>query len=345
MAEDFDPYFKWLGIPPDEQPPNHYRLLGVPLYTDDDDVIENAADRQMSHVRTFQSGKNVKLTQQILNQVAAAKLCLLDAKDKAAYDRALRDSLDEANKPTRLAKPVDAPKPTAKPKESSAPPRTEPVLTAAPLPPSRKTSLVLVAVAVVVLRSANSAEAKTAAAQRALDMSEQAIAADRFGEAEGFARTALAATSRARDAESRNVRTRATELIRNIKSLEEQWKSVQSAIETLETDADDAAANLILGKYLCFAKGDWQQGLTHLAKSGDAQYAAVATAEHQAPSDANEIMNLGDAWWDLVADAAEFEKQPIIARACHWYRRSLSAGLTGLERKRVEKRLEESDTT
>ena len=27
MADDFNPYHVWLGIPPEEQPANHYRLL------------------------------------------------------------------------------------------------------------------------------------------------------------------------------------------------------------------------------------------------------------------------------------------------------------------------------
>lgn len=27
MGVPFDPYHKWLGIPPKDQPPNHYRLL------------------------------------------------------------------------------------------------------------------------------------------------------------------------------------------------------------------------------------------------------------------------------------------------------------------------------
>ncbi len=52
----FDPYRKWLGIPPAEQPPNHYRLLGIGLFESDAEVIASAADRQMSHVRNFQSG-------------------------------------------------------------------------------------------------------------------------------------------------------------------------------------------------------------------------------------------------------------------------------------------------
>ena len=29
MKQSFDPYHKWLGIPPEDQPPHHYRLLGV----------------------------------------------------------------------------------------------------------------------------------------------------------------------------------------------------------------------------------------------------------------------------------------------------------------------------
>ena len=55
MAE-FDPYRKWLGIPPAEQPPNLYRLLGIGLFESDAEVIAGAADRQLFHVRNFQSG-------------------------------------------------------------------------------------------------------------------------------------------------------------------------------------------------------------------------------------------------------------------------------------------------
>ena len=56
MADNFDPYLHWLGIRDRQRPPNHYRLLGVELFEDDPDVISNAGDRQMAHVRTFQTG-------------------------------------------------------------------------------------------------------------------------------------------------------------------------------------------------------------------------------------------------------------------------------------------------
>jgi formylglycine-generating enzyme required for sulfatase activity len=100
---DFDPYYKWLGIPPSEQPPNHYRLLGIALFESDPDVISNAADRQMIHVRTFQSGKRAELSQKVLNALAAARVCLLDPKKKAEYDATLRTTLEAPSSPPSSA--------------------------------------------------------------------------------------------------------------------------------------------------------------------------------------------------------------------------------------------------
>lgn len=97
---DFDPYYKWLGIPPAEQPPNHYRLLGVVLYEPSAEVISNAADRQMAHIRTYQHGAQSAHSQKLLNQLSSAKLTLLNPKSRAQYDEALRANLaGEADMP------------------------------------------------------------------------------------------------------------------------------------------------------------------------------------------------------------------------------------------------------
>jgi len=53
----FDPYYEWLAIPPDEQPPDAYRLLGVRRFESNQNVISNALDQRMSHIRSFQVGK------------------------------------------------------------------------------------------------------------------------------------------------------------------------------------------------------------------------------------------------------------------------------------------------
>ncbi|MEX0643257.1 MAG: hypothetical protein WD468_11180 [Pirellulales bacterium] len=90
MTDAFDPYYKWLGIPPDEQPPDHYRLLGLKRYESDGDVISNAADQRMILLRTFQTGKHGSDSQRLLNEVAKARLALLTPESKTEYDDELR---------------------------------------------------------------------------------------------------------------------------------------------------------------------------------------------------------------------------------------------------------------
>lgn len=93
LMGSFDPYYTWLGIPPEEQPANHYRLLGLRLFESHPDAISNAADRQMMMLRTFQTGSHAGDSQKLLNEVAAAKICLLNPEKKAAYDEHLRRSV------------------------------------------------------------------------------------------------------------------------------------------------------------------------------------------------------------------------------------------------------------
>jgi len=109
MTKDFDPYHKWLGIPQRDQPADHYRLLGVERFEDDADVISLAADQRMHFLRSFQNGERAKLSQQLLNEIAAARVCLLDEKKKAAYDAELEQKTAGAtqSKPASAETPVE----------------------------------------------------------------------------------------------------------------------------------------------------------------------------------------------------------------------------------------------
>lgn len=95
-APPFDPYHKWLGIPKSEQPPHHYRLLGIPLFESDPQVIEAAADRQMTYLRRLQSGDQKVAAQNLLNQVSMARLALLKPEAKTAYDEQLRQLISQS---------------------------------------------------------------------------------------------------------------------------------------------------------------------------------------------------------------------------------------------------------
>ncbi len=93
---DFDPYHKWLGIAPSDQPPNHYQLLGVPILEDDPEVIEAAADRQMAYVQQCATGNRISDSQRILNELSKARVTLLNPKLKAEYDRGLKSAREES---------------------------------------------------------------------------------------------------------------------------------------------------------------------------------------------------------------------------------------------------------
>ncbi|MCR5164743.1 MAG: hypothetical protein K6C40_12055, partial [Thermoguttaceae bacterium] len=147
----FDPYHTWLGIAPSEQPPNHYRLLGIALFEESRDVISNSADRQMAHIRTFQNGKHAAESQKLLNELSAARVTLLDPKKRADYDAKLRATMyppapvapppyqmrmGQQMPPQQMGMggvPVPPPAPPARPMPPAPPaPPAPPILGAAP---------------------------------------------------------------------------------------------------------------------------------------------------------------------------------------------------------------------
>ena len=91
---EFDPYHKWLGIPRNDQPPHHYRLLGIELFESDPDVIDAATEQRASFVRQCATGQHMAESQKLLNEIAIARLCLLNAAQRQEYDRALRTKLN-----------------------------------------------------------------------------------------------------------------------------------------------------------------------------------------------------------------------------------------------------------
>lgn len=130
MSGQFDAYHKWLGIPPEEQPPHYYRLLAIRIFEDDVDVIEAAADQRMAHLRTLQTGKNAELSQRLLNELAVARACLLDEGKRAQYNQRLKQqqtSRENASAASSAGEQTLAPPSGGPHKSSSAAPAIQPV--------------------------------------------------------------------------------------------------------------------------------------------------------------------------------------------------------------------------
>jgi hypothetical protein len=89
MDEPFDALHMWLGIPPKEQPPNHYHLLGLSLFETDSSVIEAAAFQRITYIQKVAIGEYAAYSHQVLSALLNARQSLLDPNAKRAYDDAL----------------------------------------------------------------------------------------------------------------------------------------------------------------------------------------------------------------------------------------------------------------
>ncbi len=557
----FDPYHKWLGIPPQEQPPHFYRLLGIPLFEADRDVIANAVEQRVQHLKTRTLGEHGALTQPMLAEVARARLTLLNPEKKSQYDESLREKVsvadsapeddegdpdppepgllpvvvvtDPGDRTKRRRKPpivaylsavccvvlavllvlvftwnpkpdanlvehsetlpeepsipeteprqsepagqdVDTPAPrprpnpvprftnpqpddqpaneppmielpalpTIEPEEPQEPgepgpgettdqadmpgrnataegdePGTNDPVVDKPSPPdatliesaerlvmevfqseldaARKSSekaelaktllqharttgddpnvrYVLLDKSAHLAAEAGDLETATEAldelaasfemdvlpvwldclkrtvkavplsekrsvADKSLSMMDAAIQQDNFDLAKAFGNLALETGRGVRDLEL--IRTSVSR-IKEVGVIEDQYTSIAAALATLESDPGDPEANLAVGKYQCFTKGNWQRGMGLLAQGSDLVLKNLAGEELAKPSDHSRQLALGDRWWEL-AESSEFsqeQKTRIQERAALWYARALPA-LAGVDKAKAQARL------
>ena len=68
----------------------------------------------------------------------------------------------------------------------------------------------------------------------------------------------------------------------------------------MEAKPTDPEANLIVGRYKCFVKGDWDTGLLMLALGTDPALATLAVKELEGAKSPDEQVKLGDSWWALA---------------------------------------------
>jgi len=84
-----DVYRDWLGIEDTNRPLNYYQLLRLPLFHDDVNAIREQYRKLNAYVRKFATGDYAFESQQLLNELAKAMLCLTDVQRKREYDAML----------------------------------------------------------------------------------------------------------------------------------------------------------------------------------------------------------------------------------------------------------------
>jgi len=89
MPPQLDVYRDWLKIEEAKRPLNYYQLLKLKKFEDDPVRIRHHYKQLNAHVRKYQAGDFAKQSQELLNELARAMLCLTDATRKDDYDGTL----------------------------------------------------------------------------------------------------------------------------------------------------------------------------------------------------------------------------------------------------------------
>lgn len=92
---ELDVYKEWLGIPDGPRPPDQYELLRLVRFEDSNDKVRNNYRKLNTHVRKYATGQYSVISQNLLNELAKAMLCLTDPERKREYDESLGRVFEE----------------------------------------------------------------------------------------------------------------------------------------------------------------------------------------------------------------------------------------------------------
>ena len=167
----------------------------------------------------------------------------------------------------------------------------------------------------------------------------QAVAENRYEVAMNLAKLAYRTGQRS---QNRALRKETRDRRQWVQNLRDEWRQFQRSQVLLKASPENGQASLVLGRWYCFVKDDWQQGLPHLAKSSDQGLASLAKREVDSPPKSPEDqLAMADAWWELAQTRKGEEKVMLMLRAGHWYDQCCGALASGMGRLKARKRLEE----
>jgi formylglycine-generating enzyme required for sulfatase activity len=189
-------------------------------------------------------------------------------------------------------------------------------------------------------------------AGRALALAEEAIEADKFSVADAMAKLALADAGKVRDKE---LVQRSRALVKEGQETATAFAAIEEASIILRENPADPAANLAVGKYLCFTKGGWPKGLLHLTKSNDAGLKSLADDERRNtppwepapgvvppdPPPASVALRLADGGWEAGQTVLGKQHDRILLHAGYWYNQSFGSDIASLVATKISTRLEQ----
>src|SRR5579859_3338009 len=171
-----------------------------------------------------------------------------------------------------------------------------------------------------------------------LQLIEDFVAADQYDAADKAATAALLNARKSNDA---GLTQKATTRVREIAEAKTLYTAMKNVLEAIAKNPEDPAANLEMGKFLCFAKGNWDLGLRFVVKGSDASLKALAEKDLASPIQSGDLVAVADGWWDFAdKDKSPLRKGQMQAHCKGLYEAALPDA-PALVRLRIQKRLDD----
>lgn len=186
-----------------------------------------------------------------------------------------------------------------------------------------------------ILKEGNEATARLVQ-QCALSQVDLALRRDDFATATRLLKVADEAASKTKAAEKAHAAVASR--LKEVTGYRHDFQAYQDARTKLAAAPDDAAANLAVGKYLCFFHGRWAEGLPLLSKGSDARLKELAGKDLANPEPPEAQIAVGDGWWNLAESLPNREQTHAMLRAMIWYERAQPKA-ESFQREKVESRI------
>jgi hypothetical protein len=164
---------------------------------------------------------------------------------------------------------------------------------------------------------------------------DQGINRDRYDIARQLAEAALAAARATDITLARQVAPR----VQQVREAQAGYEDAGPAMQVLARTPADRDANLKVGKFRCFLKRDWEQGLPLLAQGSDEILKRAALQDLAGASEPDKQVSLGDTWWDQAEKLTGSAKAASQLRAAHWYQLAAVSLDKGLLHEKLEHRI------
>jgi hypothetical protein len=188
----------------------------------------------------------------------------------------------------------------------------------------------------VAAKNVRSAEQRKALADWCPVLLEGAIEADRYDTARSVAELYQGTARSLNDAA---LQKEAAGAVLRVRELESGLAVLKKALEVLAENPADADANLKAGRFRCFLKGDWENGLPMLAQGSDKMLAALAKGDMALADEAAEQVKVADGWFSAAQGMGGSSKVQVERRALGLYSAALPQ-LSGPAKLQVEKRVQ-----